>query len=233
MNEMTLHPTPRFRDVVLEQIRVVAVAFRREGLALAVFMAIGSMVIAVATVQGTAATWFDSDEWVPVIYVAFLFSLAAWWREKPFESGFLWTLPVDRRRLAFAKVLAGWLWLMTAQATFTAWENTLASLSGVPRPQTMPLIAFAGATAAYLLGSALVFGLRHPLRWLLGAAGVLFLLHRLDEVLSRGPYGLQKLLESSGLISAFEDPESAWTYALLGASVIALWFAISRHKETR
>ena len=232
MNEVTLHATPRWRDVVLEQIRTVGLAFRREGLALAVFIAIGTVVIGTAIVQGTADSWFDSDEWVLVTYVAFIFSFAAWWREKPFESAFLWTLPVDRRRLAFAKVFAGWVWLMIALAVFLAWEKTLAIVSGVKGAETVPAIAFVGATAAYLLGCALILGLRHPLRWLLGAAFLLFVVHGVDDALHRTPYRLENLLKSTGLITVLEAA-TLLPLLCLGASLIALWAAISRHKENR
>ena len=232
MSELTLHATPRWRDVMLEQIRIVALAFRREGLALVVFMAFGTIVVGSAIARGNAASWFDSDEWFPVTYVAFIYSFVAWWREKPFESAFLWTLPVDRRRLAIAKVFAGWLWLMIAYAVFVSWEKTLASFSGVARAKTMPPISFVGVTAAYLFGSAVIFGLRHPLRWLLGAAGLLFLLHPLDELLSRGPYALDNLLRSSGLIHTIDD-DTFVAFFCLGLSLIALWAAISRHKENR
>jgi hypothetical protein len=226
MNDMTLHATPRFRDVLLEQVRVVALAFRREALALVLFMGVGTTVVGIAAAQGTAASWFDSNEWVPVVYVAFLFSFAAWWRERPFESAFLWTFPVDRRRFAFAKVFAGWLWLMMALAAFTLWEKVLAIAVGVRHPQTMPFIAFSGATAAYLVGSALFLGLRHPLRWFLGATGLLFLLG--------WPLNLIAPLQARlGTLLTFEGSAIVLTYALLAAGLIALLLAISRHKETR
>ena len=232
MSEVTLHATPRLSDVVLEQMRIVALAFRREAYGLAIFIAIGTLVVGTAIVRGDAASWFDSDEWVPVTWVAFLFSFAAWWKERPFESTFLWTLPVDRRRIAAAKVFAGWVWLMTALALLIAWQKALAMISRVEGAETMPAVAFIGTTAAYLLGSAVILGLRYPLRWLLGAVGLLFLLGGLDEVLSMGPYGIERLLRSTGLIHVV-DNATIFSFLCLGAGFIALMAAISRHQENR
>jgi hypothetical protein len=230
MMELTLHPTPRRRDVVLEQIRAVGLSLRREALIAAVVLGIVTLVIAIDIVRGSAATWFDSDDWSQISLVSFLFPFAVWRRERRFGPAFLWTLPVDRRRLALAKVFAGWVWLMAALAIFVFWELALAVLSGVAGAQIVPLLAFIGTTAMYLLGSALVLGLRHPLRWLLGTVGVFFLLATLNEALGRtesgesrmfawsgvlrwavyGPYGIDTLLSSRRFSSAAREATSFW-----------------------
>jgi hypothetical protein len=203
MTEVTLHATPGFRDVVVEHVRIVGLAFRREGLAFAIFMVIGTIVIGTAIVRGTAASWFDSDEWYPVTYIAFLFSFAAWWRDRPFDSAFPWTLPVERSRLALAKVFAAWLWLMIALTIFIVLEKTLAAIAGLPRAHTMPAIALVGVTAAYLIGTAVLLGLRHPLRWLFGAGGLLFLGGALDDALRLAPSGHGTFLKPNGVLPAF------------------------------
>ncbi len=235
--QLTLHPTPRVRDVVGEQIRIVGLSLRREALAAAVVLGIVTLVIGIDIVGGRGATWFDSDnDWSTIVLASFFFPFAVWRRERRFGPAFLWTLPVDRRRLAFARAFAGWVWLMTALAIYAVWQLALAFLSGVPDARTVPLVAFIGATAMYLFGSALVLGLRHPLRWLLGTFSVLFFLGMFREALRLGPSDLNALLSSSGFLSMVEDAAARWaitTLLGLGAGLAALWAAISRHRENR
>jgi hypothetical protein len=92
----------------------------------------------------------------------------------------------------------------------------------------------AGATAAYLLGSALVVGLRHPLRLLLGIAGFFALLRMLDEaLLRRSAYSIDAFLSSNRVGSALEIAAARWPFPMLGIALVALWAAVSRHRETR
>jgi len=242
MTEGTLHPAPRGRDVVREQVRIVGLSLRREALGFAVVLAIVTFVIAIDIVRGNAESWFDSDEWAPIALASFVFPFAVWWRERRFGPAFLWTLPVDRRRLALAKVFAGWVWLMTAVAVVVVWQLALALLARVPDAETVSPVAVMGATAMYLLGSALVLGLRHPLRWLIGTVAVLFSLPFLNEALGLGPDGrLEELLSSSGVFSAARDVVTFWLdlprlaqWAIwIGAGLAALWAAVSRHGERR
>jgi hypothetical protein len=232
MTQVNLHPTPRARDVVLEQIRIVGLGLRREALIAAGVLGIVTLAIADELVHGGAGIQFDSDASGPPSVAAFLFPFVVWRRERRFGPAFLWTLPVDRRRLALAKVFAGWVWLMAALAVFFAWLLPVALLSDATAVlrSLRWLVPFTGATAMYLLGSALVLGLRHPLRWLLGTVGVFFLLLNLSDALGRtadgewriftwsgvlrwavyGPYGLHTLLNSSGFFSAAEDAAAGW-----------------------
>jgi len=252
MTEVTHHQTPRSRDVMLEQIRIVALSLRRETMVVAAVVAIITLIIAIDIVHGNASTWFDSDEWTAVCCLAFLFPFAVWRTEKRFGPAFLWTLPVDRRRLALTKVFAGWVWLIAVGASFVLWHKTLAVLSGIAGARTTPLVSLTGATAMYLLGSALVLGLRHPLRLLLGTAGVFFLLGTLNETIGRRGgtsrifawLGIDTLRTSGNFSSAIDRaamvwltyPNLAWTVTVIlwiGAGLIALWAAASRHRECR
>ena len=228
MTGTTLHPRPRWRNVVLEQIRIVGVCLRREALVVGVVLGIVTLVIAVNIVRGTAASWFDSDEWAQVAFAGFFLPFAVWRSDKRFAPAFLWTLPVDRRQLALATVFAGWVWLMTAAVVYYAWQLTLAALSGVPGAETLAGAAFVGATAAYLFGSALVLGLRHPLHWLLGAGALLFLLGFLNDDLGFWPSRADALLGSWRFV-----PTLGATFLSLGTGLAALFAAASRHKENR
>jgi hypothetical protein len=234
VKDFTPHPTPPMRDVVREQIRIVGLSLRRDALVVAAVLAVVSIIIAIDIAQGTAATWFDSDDWFPLGLVAFFVPFAVWRSDRPFGPAFLWTLPVDSRRLAFAKVFAGWVWLMAALALFAGWQLTLALLSGVRGAETVPLFSAVGVTGMYLLGSALVLGLRHPLRWLLGAAGVFFLLGFLNQ-------RFDALAFVSAICGADTAPQALPPLAgsaiaaviWLGGGLAALSIAIARHRENR
>jgi hypothetical protein len=178
-----------------------------------------------------------------------LLPIAVWGRDDRFGPGFLWTLPVDRGRHALTKVAAGWIWLMASVLLFLFWLFVLTSITGEPvLPETLHLAAsealaaqpvdpgtlrtvrwspgrlmwlvpFAGATATYLLASALVLGTRHPLRWVIGV-GVFYAITslvsgpinallgmswvndapgRLLNLLVGGRYGLDALLTARSL----------------------------------
>lgn len=233
-----LHSTPRWGDVVLEQIRTVGLRLRREALVGAIVLGIVTIFIGKDIVTNHATTWFDSDEWFPIAIGAFLLPFAIWRGERPFGPAFLWTLPVDRRLLALARVFGGWVSLMCGVAIFFTWQLALAALSHVEGARTLSVLAFSGATGAYLLGSALVLGLRHPLRWLIGTVAMLFLLGSFND-------RVDALLRVSDLSTGIHDavmrwqtmpPLAQWSIATLLWLVIglaALFAAISRHRENR
>ena len=243
MTETNLHPAPRLRDVMFEQVRIVGLSLWYVALVIAVVLGIVTVFITMDIVRGTAETWFDSDDWAPLAFASFLLPFAIWRRERKFGPGFLWTLPVDRRQLALTKVFAGWVWLMAALSVIVVWQAALAVLSSVEGPQTVPLFAFIGATATYLFGSALVLGSRHPLRWLFGTVAVLALQGYLDQSSGRSLDAL--FVSSTGLGSPIQNIAAAWrsladpaqfaiaTFLSIGAGLAALWAAASRHGERR
>jgi hypothetical protein len=242
--DVTLHPTPRWRDVVLEQIRVVGLSLGPAALILAVVLAIGTVMIGGEIIGGGPG--FDSDETFPTTIIAFLYPFAVWRNEKRFGLAFLWTFPVDRRRLALAKVFAGLVWLMAGVAFFVTWLLGLGFLAGASPALTVARIPFIATLAMYLFGSALVLGLRHPVRWLVGAAGVLVLMGTLSDLLTQPndgewayvPGARSFFSVSSRVVAAWLSlPESAQsvisTLFMLGAGFAALWAAASRHRDRR
>lgn len=243
MTEVTLHATtPRWRDVVLEQIRIVGLSLRPAALVVAVVLGIGTVIIGSDLIRGGPG--FDSDDTFPTAVISFLFPFAVWRSEKRFGPAFMWTLPVDRRRLALARVFAGGLWLMATLAVFVLWLFALGLLAGASPAHTVMRIPYTATVALYLCGSALVLGLRHPLRWLLGGAGVLFLMGTLSEVLTQPNDGEWRHVPGAGaFFSATSRVVAAWltlpesaqwavtTFLWAGAGLAALWVAASRHRE--
>lgn len=244
MIEGTLHPVPRWRDVVLEQIRIAGHSLRPVALVVAVVLGVGTAMVVGEILGGGPG--FDSTEPYPTALFSFLFPFAVWRGERRFGPAFLWTLPVDRRRLALARVFAGWVWLMVALAVFASWLLALAFFARATPDYHVLRIPFVATVAAYLFSSAVVLGLRYPVRWLLGAAGVLMLMGRLSDVLHRDDDseweyvpGAQAFFSTVGdTLAAFRTlPDPAqWaitTFLLLGAGLLALWLAALRHRERR
>jgi hypothetical protein len=258
-----LHPTPRWRDAVAEQVRTVGLSLRREALAAAVVLVVATLPVLIDLGRGRPG--FGSGESLPTTVFSFLLPFAVWRGERRFGPDFLWTLPVDRRQIALARVVAGWVWLMAAVGAFVVWLLALALLANVSPAETLMRVPFVATIAMYMFGSALVLGFRHPLRWLLGTVSVFIVLGMVADAMGQtengewqivagssvlrsavyGPYGLRTLLDSLGFFSSVRDSRAAWqtlpdlaqwaaaTFLWLGAGLIALWAAVSRHGEHR
>lgn len=244
LHPVTLHPGPRWREVVLEQVRVVGLSLRPVALVIAVVLTVGTIVIGGDILMGGPG--FDSDETFPTPLVGFLVPFALWRDDKRFGPSFLWTLPVDRRQMAFAKVFAGGVWLLAALAIFALWLLGLGLLGGVGPGLTIMRIPLAPTLATYLFGNALILGLRHPLRWIFGVAGLLFLLGMLGDVISRPDDSEWQYVP--GAVQYFSAVQRAaavwqtmpafvqWFVPILlwfGAGLATLWIAASRHRERR
>ncbi len=244
MIEVTLHSTPRWRDVVLQQVAIVGRSLRPAALVVAVVLAIGTVMVGEEILRGGPG--FDATETFPTALIAFLFPFAVWRNERPFGPAFLWTLPVDRRRLALAKTFAGGVWFMVALASFVSWLLVLGLLARASPAHTVRRIPYIATAAMYLFGSALVLGLRHPLRWLLGGAGVFMLMGGFSDALSRPGNREWRYVPGAGdFFSAVQHASTVWetlpapaqwAISILlgcGAGLIALWLAASRHREHR
>jgi hypothetical protein len=193
-------PLPRLRAVLLEQVRATGHALRGVALIAAALVALFTLWIAL---QGVGRDLdLSPNAWPTQLpgLMGTLLPVAVWARDERFGPGFLWTLPVDRRRHALTKVLAGWVWLMVTVALFVLWLLAVALGSGGRvLPETLHLVAFkvaaagpigpaalqtvrwapgpliwtvpfTAATACYLHASALALGSRYPLRWVIGTA---------------------------------------------------------------
>jgi hypothetical protein len=143
--------------------------------------------------------------------LALLLPWAVWRGDPAFGRAYLWTLPVRRQQAAIARIAAGAMWLVlilvaalvallaTAAATGGAVgldEVRLVGPSGTgpaaaarvawATPVWMWLVPFGAALTLYLASSAALSGLRHPLRWLGGAAVAMALIVVL--ALNMGPH---------------------------------------------
>jgi hypothetical protein len=121
---------PRRRDVLREQLRATGLALRGPALAAGALVAVITLVLVVEIASDGAMVHYDPRPTMLPGLVGALLPIAVWAREERFGTGFLWTLPVDRRAHALARVLAGWTWLMAAVALFVLWLLALTVGSG-------------------------------------------------------------------------------------------------------
>ncbi len=140
---------PRPRAVLLEQVRATGLLLRGPALIAAALVALATLFVAAQVVgRGAVITLNAWPTQLPGVMGALLPG-AVWARDERFGPGFLWTLPVDRRRHALTKVLAGWVWLMGGVALFVLWLLALALASGgraLP-PETLHVLTSQAATA--------------------------------------------------------------------------------------
>ncbi|WP_309893775.1 hypothetical protein [Archangium sp.] len=130
MMESPLHPIPRPRDVLLEQIRAVGLALRLPAITATVLVGLATLhVTTLVLVSGGAFDFRPEASMLPGV-AGLLLPIGVWKGEERFGPGFLWTLPVDRRQHALAKVCAGWVWLMGAVALLVLWMLVISFLTG-------------------------------------------------------------------------------------------------------
>lgn len=137
---------PALRAVMTEQIRATGLAVRPAALALAALVALLTLVAWLQSLSiGVVDDFYEWPTLLPGL-VGALLPAAVWGRDERFGQGYLWTLPVDRRRLAHARVLAGWVWLMFGVAVFALWRPllALASRGWVLPPETLSVLTVPG-----------------------------------------------------------------------------------------
>jgi hypothetical protein len=199
MENVALHPRPRWSAVIPEQFRAVGLALRREWLVFALALAFFTLLSLIGELREAAGAHraaFDvgPDTLVPVVILGFFAPLGVWKRELPGDRGYFWSLPVDRSRHTLAKVAVGWGWVMGLVAVYVLWAVALAAATGgsigvahhvVPAggrvtmetevlPGWMWVVPFTATTLTYLVGSVLVLASDHPWIWMAGILVALF-----------------------------------------------------------
>jgi hypothetical protein len=149
-------PLPRLRAVLLEQVRATGLALRGPALIAAALLALLTLWVALQSVStGVDVSLNAWPTQLPGL-VGALLPIAVWARDERFGPGFLWTLPVDRRRHALTKVLAGWVWLMGGVALFVLWLLALTlATGGRVLPETLHVLPFQVAAAGPIDPAAL------------------------------------------------------------------------------
>lgn len=143
MTSTTLHATPRPRDVLLEQVRAVGLALRLPAILAVVVAASVMLLVAMKLIDTDGPVDFHPELSMLPGWAGLLLPIGVWKGEERFGAGFLWTLPVDRRAHALAKVFAGWGWLMAAVLLFWLWVLALTlithgNITGVETLRVVP-----------------------------------------------------------------------------------------------
>ena len=129
MTSTQLHPIPRYGHVIREQLESVTLSLRLPIIGVA---ALGTIVTVLAFAdfgRGKGGVEFAPELSMIPAFAGILLPFAVWLSERPFGARLMWTLPVDRTRHAFAKVLAGWIVLMVAVTVFVLWLLVLALIT--------------------------------------------------------------------------------------------------------
>jgi hypothetical protein len=171
MTQSTLHSPPRTRDVLREQISAVGLALRTPATAAAALLAVATVLVIGERITGGGPVDFAPElSMVPGVLGA-LFPIGVWKGEKRFGASLLWTLPVDRRRHALAKVCAGWMWLMALVAMLILWFLVMALFTGgnILGDQVIQLLPSATVPAPGTLDPSMLRTIHwapQPLLWL-------------------------------------------------------------------
>ena len=210
----TSPPQMPFGALLIEQVRSVGMSLRKEAILLGLLLLALSVVGLYEAWSHAAGLNGEPELLLTTLPVAFIFPFAVWKGEKIFDDAFLWTFPVSRHRIALAKVAAGAVWCLAGILAVLLWILLITLVTGgtfgisetrlighgnqdLPEfaqvawqtPLWMWLVPFASGLILYLLGSAAVLGLRHPVRLFAGAA---FGWAMLAGLLSAAPSGVLK-----------------------------------------
>jgi hypothetical protein len=171
MMPAALHSTPRPRDVLMAQIRAVGLAVQRPALVATALVALATLLITINVMRSGEVIRFHPEQQELFGVLGLMLPIGVWMGEDRFGAGFLWTLPVDRRWHALARVFAGWLWLMGVVTLFVLWLLALTLVSGgnMLAEESLRLISSFSFPAGGTLDAAAVQTVRwmpQPILWL-------------------------------------------------------------------
>jgi hypothetical protein len=230
---LRLNAEPRRGDVLREQLAAVGLTLRGEAAVVAGIMAVFSAVVLTTDMsRGFAEMALNPRQGFAAALVALLIPMAVWKGESPDRRGYHHAMPVGHGEHAVARAGAGLVWTLAWVAAFFAWMALLALVTGGGVDETEPwqwAAPFAGATALYLLGSALALATSYPWRWMgVGATGFAFVnafdrvqalqpLVKVAHGVVAGRYGLVTLLTGTVIDPLWSDVRTAEAGAWLGS----------------
>jgi hypothetical protein len=124
-----VHSRPRLNAVIREHIKATADSLRTIAIVPLALLVLATFLAIADFVRGRGGVEFTPELSMIPAFAGLLLPVAIWTRENVFHGGHLWTLPVDRSRNAFAKLVAGWVVLMITVAAFTLWLLIIALIT--------------------------------------------------------------------------------------------------------
>lgn len=239
MSTKTGHEPPRAIAVFQLQVRKMGRILRPELIGLALILSPTAIMALGLLMRRDAVLDYPPELSFLLPVAAFLLPFRLWNREGLFDRGDFQLMPVERRKHILIRVCAGSVWVLGLAAAVVLLFNLLALAAGSPTigaSAWLWLVPLGAVATAYLLGSALVLALRHPLRWSVGLvlACALFsafnLSAPLDPIIQavlHSDLGLERVLTGGA-------SSTAWIVALLswfGLGLIAVALASLRHRE--
>ncbi len=239
MTTNTSHEPPRAVAVFQLQVRKMGRILRPELIGLALILSPTAIMALGLLMRRNAVLDYPPELSLLLPAAAFLLPFRLWNREGLFERGDFQLMPVERRRHVLIRVCAGSVWVLGLATTIVLLFNLLALAAGSPTigaAAWLWLVPLGSVATAYLMGSALVLALRHPLRWSVGLvlACALFSAFNLSapldpmiQIMLQGDLGLERVLTGGA-------SSTAWIVALLfwfGLGLIAVALTSLRHRE--
>jgi hypothetical protein len=129
MTSMQLRAVPRFGRVLREQFKATALSLKVPTMIAIALLAVATFLTLADYLHGHGGVEFAPELSLIPAFAGILLPIIVWQREKHFESGFIWTFPVNRSRHALARVTAAWTLLMTGVALFMVWLLILALIT--------------------------------------------------------------------------------------------------------
>ena len=124
-----MHKTQAFGYVIREHLKVTVLSLRPYIIIAGALAAVATFLAFADYFRGRGGVEFAPElSMIPAI-AGVLLAIAIWQSERPFKSGFFWTVPVDRTTNAGAKIFAAWLCLMIAVTAFVLWLLILAFIT--------------------------------------------------------------------------------------------------------
>lgn len=185
---------PSARAVLAEQIRAVGLSLRGEALLLGVLVGFISFGVVMAIWRESLVVDLRTDNHPLFAMLGALMPFAVWFGRDRLREGSFFVMPVEHRRHALLRALAGLFWLLVVVSALLLWHALLTLVSGGSfgaettrlvlanaqaaaavdaatlrevswtTPAWQWLLPFTSATIAYALMSALNLATKHPLR---------------------------------------------------------------------
>jgi hypothetical protein len=160
MTPAALHGTPGWRSVVMAQLRLVGYALRRPALVVAGLSFPATLLLLELGPEDGVLDFRPERQELLFGVLGLLVAAGIWFGDERVGSGFLWTLPVDRRSHALARVFAGWVWLMGVVMLSVLWLLAVSAFTGgsVMADETIRLISHPARAFTFRAGATLDAG---------------------------------------------------------------------------
>lgn len=238
MTTKPCHEPPRALAVFRLQLTRIGRSLRPELIGLAVVLSPIVIMALALLMDRDAALDYPTELDVIIPVGAFLLPFRLWSSERLFDLGGFQQLPFERRKHVLVRVCAGAVWALGLAATVVILFDLLARVAGSATigATWQWLVPLGSAATAYLLGSAVVLALRHPVRWSIGLILAFVMLTTfglggplttLTRAILYSDLGLTHVLTGGTSIAA-------WIVALLfwfGLGLTAVALASLRHRE--